>query len=53
MSLSIAQRNAWSLAKTLMVCVTLFKAGSDYGVMPSDEYDGEPDTIIHIYDPWG
>lgn len=53
MSLSLAQKNAWSLARTLMVCVTLFRAGSGYGVMPSDEYDGEPDTIIHIYDPWG
>ena len=52
MSLSIAQRNAWSLAKTLMVCVTLFKAGSSYGVMPSSEYDGDPDSILHIYDPW-
>ncbi|MBA3895949.1 MAG: hypothetical protein H0X36_02170 [Sphingomonadaceae bacterium] len=53
MSLSLAQKNAWSLAKTLMVCVTLFKAGTAYGVMPSDDYDGDPDTIVHIYDPWG
>ena len=26
MSLSLAQKNAWSLARTLMVCITLFKA---------------------------
>ena len=52
MSLSLAQRNAWSLAKTLMVCVTLFKAGSGYSVMPSTEFDGAPETIIHEYDPF-
>lgn len=53
MTLSLARRHAWSLARTLMVCITLFKTGSTYGAMPSDEYDGEPDTIVHIYDPWG
>lgn len=52
MPLSLAQQNAWSLARTLMVCITLFKAGTEYGAMPSDEYDGDPDSIIHIYDPW-
>ncbi|MBW0150806.1 MULTISPECIES: hypothetical protein [Caulobacteraceae] len=52
MSLSLAQRSAWSLAKTLMVCVTLFKAGSGFGVMPSSEFDGEPESIVHEYDPW-
>lgn len=52
MSLSIAQRSAWSLAKTLMVCVTLFKAGSGFGVMPSSEFDGDPESIVHEYDPW-
>ena len=41
MSLSLAQRSAWSLAKTLMVCVTLFKAGNGYSVVPSAEFDGE------------
>lgn len=52
MSFSIAQKNAWTLARTLMVCVTLFKAGSGFGVMPSAEFDGDPDTIVHEYDPW-
>ncbi len=52
MSLSLAQRSAWSLAKTLMVCVTLFKAGSGFGVMPSSEFDGDPESIVHEYDPW-
>lgn len=52
MSLSLAQRNAWSLAKTLMVCVTLFKAGTGYGVMPSAEFDGDPSTVIYEFDPY-
>lgn len=52
MSFSLAQRNAWSLAKTLMVCVTLFHAGQEFGVMPSAEFDGDPTSIIHIYDPF-
>jgi hypothetical protein len=52
MSLSLAQRNAWSLAKTLMICVTLFKTDGGYGVMPSGEFDGHPSTVIHEYDPW-
>jgi hypothetical protein len=52
MSLSLAQRNAWSLAKTLMVCVTLFKAGSSYSVAPTSEFDGDPASVVHEYDPW-
>ncbi len=52
MSLSLAQRNAWSLAKSLMVCITLFRTGQSYGVMPSAEFDGDPNQVIHEYDPW-
>lgn len=52
MSLSLAQRSALSLAKTLMVCVTLFKAGSGYSVVPSAEFDGDPASVVHEYDPW-
>ena len=50
MSLSLAQRNAWSLAKTLMVCVTLFKSEAGYGVMPSSEFDGDSTLIVHDYE---
>ena len=35
MSLIIAQRHAWSLAHTLMVCVTLFHAGSKKSISPA------------------
>ncbi len=52
MSLSLAQRHAWSLAKSLMVCVTLFRAGQSFGVMPSSEFDGDAATIIHVFDPF-
>ena len=50
MSLSLAQKNAWSLAKSLMVCITVFKAGSDYGVMPSAEFDGDPAAVVHEFE---
>jgi len=52
MSLTIAQRHAWSLARTLMVCVTLFHAGKDYAAVPSAEFDGDADSVIHEYDPF-
>jgi hypothetical protein len=52
-ALSIAHARGWNLATTLMVCITVFHAGSGkYGVMPSVEYDGEPATIIHEFDPF-
>ena len=51
-NLRLAQHRAWSLAKTLMVCVTLFKTDGGYGVMPPDEFDGDPDWIIHEDDPY-
>jgi hypothetical protein len=52
MSLFIAQRHAWSLARTLMVCITLFQAGDGYGAMPSADYDGDADRIVRVYDPF-
>ncbi|HEV7252113.1 MAG TPA: hypothetical protein VGN97_03310 [Mesorhizobium sp.] len=53
MPLSTAQALAWSLATTLMVYVTLFRAADGYGVMPSAEFDGDPETVVHEYDPYG
>ncbi len=52
MSFTIAQRHAWSLAHTLMVCVTLFHAGDGYSAVPTPEYDGDADSVIHEYDPF-
>ena len=50
--LNLARRHALSLAKTLMVCVTLFKGDLGYGAVPSGEFDGDPGTMIHEYDPF-
>lgn len=52
MSLTIAQRHAWSLARTLMVCITLFHAGSGYAAVPTAEFDGDPSSIVREYDPF-
>lgn len=51
-NLDIARRYAFDLAKTLMTCVTLFKGDLGYGVLPSNEFDGDPATIIFEYDPY-
>ena len=52
-ALSIAHARGWNLAITLMVCITVYHAGNgEYGVMPSAEYDGDPTTIIHEFDPF-
>ncbi len=51
-NLTLAQQHAWGLAKTLMVCITLFRSESGYGIMPSDEYEGDAGSVIHDYDPF-
>lgn len=51
-NLTLAQNHAWNLAKTLMVCVVLFRGEEGFGVLPSDEFDGEAGSIIHEYDPF-
>ena len=52
MSLTIAQRYAWSLARTLMVCVTLFHAGNGYAAVPTSEFEGDFSSIVYVYDPF-
>jgi hypothetical protein len=50
--LSLAQHQAFELACTLMVPVTVFKTGGAYGVLSSDELDdGDDLQIIHEFDP--
>ncbi|MDA9537458.1 helicase [Bradyrhizobium sp. CCBAU 21362] len=49
--LSLAQSNAFELARTLMVPVTLFKVDGAYGVLPSEELDDADVLILHEYDP--
>lgn len=52
--LALAQSHAFSLSRILMVPVTLFKSGDEFGVLPSDELDDEVDLeIVHEYVPAG
>jgi hypothetical protein len=52
MSQSLAFANAFSLAATLMVCVTVFRTGAgDFGVIPSNENEGDVEVIAEI-DPF-
>ena len=53
MSLQLAQRRAFDLAKTLLVCVVLIQTDYGYGVMPASEFDGPADAIVQEYDPFG
>ena len=43
--LSLAQSHAFHLCNDLMVPITLFKSGSEFGVLPSDELDDEDDLL--------
>lgn len=49
MSLEAAQRYAWSLACSLKVVILLILTDSGYAVVPSDDYDGDPDRIVREY----
>ena len=51
-NLQRAGQVALDLARTLMICVTVFKTELGYGVVPSDEFDGDPATIVCEYDPY-
>lgn len=52
--LALAQRHALALSRTLMVPVTLFRSGNEFGVLPSDELDDEDNLeILHEYEPGG
>lgn len=52
MSLSTAQKLAWNLAKTLMAYVMLIETDDGYSVVPTAEFDGDPNRIVHEYDPF-
>ena len=54
LALNAAQRHAFALSRTLMVPITLFRSGNEFGVLPSDELDDEDDLeIVHEYVPGG
>ena len=52
MPLQLAQRHAFDLAKTLLVCVVLIKTDFGYSVMVASEFDGPTEAIVHEYDPF-
>jgi hypothetical protein len=52
-ALILAYARGWNLATTLMVCITVFQAGNgEFGVMPTSEYDGDLDFVVHEFDPF-
>ena len=52
MSLTTAQSLAWNLARAMMVIIVLIQTPKGYAVMPLDEFDGDPATIVSEYDPF-
>ncbi|WP_197421913.1 MULTISPECIES: hypothetical protein [unclassified Sphingomonas] len=53
MPLNLAQKNAWSLARTLMTVVVVFRIEEHkFGVAEAQEFDGDPALIVREYDPF-
>ncbi|ABF54206.1 hypothetical protein Sala_2499 [Sphingopyxis alaskensis RB2256] len=52
MPLTTAQSLGWNLARTMMTVIILIETSAGYSVMPLDEFDGDPETIICEYDPF-
>lgn len=52
MPLSTAQSLASNLARTLMTVIALIETDKGYAVMPSNEFDGDPASVVREYDPF-
>ena len=52
MPLSTAQSLGWNLARTMMTVIVLIETSRGFSVMPLDEFDGDPTTIVCEYDPF-
>ncbi len=50
--LSLAQKHAWNLARTLMIPIVLFKSDDEYGVLPADEFEDTDLIGLYLYDPY-
>ncbi len=50
--LSLAQKHAWNLARTLMTPIVLFQSDDEYGVLPADEVEDADVVILFEYDPY-
>ncbi len=51
-ALDTAQIRAWNLATTLMVCVVVFEADGGFGLVPTSEYDGDPEITVCEFSPF-
>ncbi len=52
MPLILAQKNAWSLARTLMTIVVVFRIdGNKFGVAEARDFDCDASLIVRKYDP--
>jgi len=53
MPLSLAHKNAWNLARTLMTIVIVIRIDArNFGVVEAREFDGDPDAIVREFDPF-
>jgi len=50
--LSLAQKHAWNLARTLMTPIVLFKSGGEYGILPADEIEDADVEVLFEYDSY-
>ena len=50
--LTLAQKAAWHLARTLMATVFLFQVDDEFGILPADELDGADVEVLFEYDPY-
>ena len=51
--LTLANRYAHSLAASLRVPVTVFRSEAGFGVVTSDEFEGDPADVVTEFDPHG
>ncbi|GAA0277970.1 hypothetical protein LNAOJCKE_5604 [Methylorubrum aminovorans] len=50
--LSLANSYAHSLSQSLMVAVTVFRSEVGYSVVTSDEFEGDPASVVTEFDPY-
>lgn len=50
-NLSLAQRYAFSLSRTLMVPVIVFRTEAGFSVVTADEFEGDAAQVVSEFDP--
>jgi hypothetical protein len=51
-NLTLAQKAAWNLARTLMAPVVLFQVDGEFGILPTDDLDDAEVEVLYEYDPY-